>query len=49
MVQHSRDAEVSELHHTTTSEEDILTFDISVQDLPIMDVFEPETYLCEPV
>lgn len=49
MGQNSGDTEISQLDHTSFRQEDILTFDVSMKNLPVVDVFHPQAELCEPV
>ena len=43
------DTEVTKFNDATLSEEDVLTFEISVEDLSVVNMFETETYLSKPL
>ena len=47
--EHSCNAQISNLHEAIFRQENVLTFKISMDDLPIMDMFHTQTYLREPV
>lgn len=49
VVEHLRDAEVSELDSSVLHEENVLALEVSVDDLPIVYVFDSETHLREPL
>lgn len=43
------DTEVTNLYDSRASEEDVLTLEVTMEDLPIMDVFKTETDLGKPL
>ena len=47
-LENSGYTEISKFHDAALHQEDILRFDISVQDLPVMAVFQSQTDLREP-
>jgi len=48
-VENSCDAKIPQLDHPRLCEEDVLSLDVSVENLPVMNMFQPETYLNKPV
>jgi hypothetical protein len=49
MLQVSSDAEVSQFHFTRCRQEDVLCFEVAVDDLSIVDVLNRQTNLREPL
>lgn len=49
MLEHSCDTEVTNFYGPILVHKDVLCFQVSVQDLPIVDVLDGESHLHEPV
>ena len=49
MLQNPRDPEISNFYLATLRHEDVLSLQISMEDLSIMDVFDSQCHLNEPV
>ena len=49
MLQHSCDTKVANLDLARLGHEDVLSLEISVKDLPVVDVFDCEGHLYEPI
>ena len=49
MLKHTRDAEVTDLDLAALRHEYVLRFEVSVQDFAIVDVFDGESHLHEPI
>ena len=47
MLQHLRDTEVSNLKRAIAGNEDVLWFEVSVNDLQLVDMMQSETYHCK--
>ena len=49
MLEHARNTEITDFNLAWLRHEDVLSFQISVQDLPIMDMLDGKGHLDEPV
>ena len=49
MLQNSRNSKISDLDLATLCHEDVLSLQISMEDLSIMDVFDSQCHLNKPV
>lgn len=48
-VENSGNTEVAHFHLALLSHKDILGFDVSVQDLPVVDMLDRQADLCKPI
>lgn len=48
-IKYLRDSEVPDLDDSRAGEEDVLPLEVAMEDLPIMDVLQAETYLGKPL
>jgi hypothetical protein len=49
MLEHSGDSEVSDFNLVVLGHENVLSFEIPVQDLPVVDVLDCQGHLDEPI
>lgn len=48
MTENFSNSKIAQFHSSTFSEENVLTLEVSVNDLPVMDMLDRKTHLGEP-